>query len=212
MNENYSVYFDRYQRFRAAAEIIDSMPGAGNGFRMLDAGGFDDAFREFVAKHELIPHNEHISPENGPASYANEAFDICVALDVLEHVPPKNRLFFLSELTRISRVGLVVGFPVAAAQEAERFVLRLTGSAWLAEHQQYGLPEPKEVEALFTQLGLRFTVTPNACLPSWTAMMLLMHGTDKPTRLTISEFFNRCFFCIENREPAYRYIYTCLKG
>lgn len=41
-------------------------------------------------------------------------------------------------------------------------------------------------------------------------MMLLMHGVgDLDLRQRISRFFNTRFAAIEDREPAYRYIYLC---
>lgn len=85
---------------------------------------------------------------------------------MLEHVPPVERRFFIGELARVSRLALVLGFPVAAAAEAERFVLELTGSSWLAEHRQYGLPEPAQVEDILSGLGLtRSPVIPTPACP-----------------------------------------------
>ena len=115
----------------------------------------------------------------------------------------------MAELGRVSRLGIVLGFPVKQAEEAERFVLGLTQSPWLKEHQAYGLPDPPEVEAMLTGLGLAFERRPNAALASWAPMMLLMYGTDPATRARISAFFNSRFVELEDREPAYRYMYLC---
>jgi hypothetical protein len=41
-------------------------------------------------------------------------------------------------------------------------------------------------------------------------MMLLMYGLDdQRLRRDISGFFNRNFYRLENRAPAYRHIYLC---
>ncbi len=204
--------FDRYQRFRAAAELIDQL-AAGRSLGVLDVGGFDNALAAFLPAHDLRPWPGLVRPESGGLGLPEASQDVVVALDVLEHVPPAERRFFLGELARVSRLALVVGFPVAAAAPAESFVRQLTGSAWLAEHQEHGLPEPAEVEAVLDDLGLIYDRHPNACLPSWTAMMLLMHGVqDQALRGRISAFFNQQYCALENREPAYRYIYVCRKG
>jgi len=46
------VYFDRYQRFKAAAELLAEML-PGQRLDLLDIGGFDDAFRAFVPDHRF---------------------------------------------------------------------------------------------------------------------------------------------------------------
>jgi SAM-dependent methyltransferase len=203
------VYFDRYQRFRAAAELLAEM-FPGQRLDLLDIGGFDDAFREFVPEHRITAFSGIISQGN-KAPFADVAFDVSIALDVLEHVASGDRQFFLSEIARVARLGCLVSFPAPQAREAEEFVWRLTGSAWLAEHKIHDLPDPGKFETMARKLGLSLTKRPSASLPSWTAMMLLMHGVDKPLRHEISAFFNRHFYQTENREPAYRYIYFCRK-
>lgn len=209
-DEREDCYFDRFQRFRAAAELVCGFAKGGRRLSVLDVGSLDNAFGGFLPGHAVVPCEARIAP-GSPAPFADASFDVCVALDVIEHVAPGERAFFIGELARVAGQGLVLAFPVAQAAEAEAFVLELTRSAWLAEHQRFGLPEPADIEAILDGLSLAWTRHPNACLPSWTAMMLLMHGTDKPTRLAISGFFNRRFCEIENREPAYRYIYRCAK-
>ncbi len=201
--------FDRFQRFQATAELIAGL-ASGQRLSILDVGGFDNALAPFLPEHDLRPWGEKVLSCGGGLSLPDGSQDVVVALDVLEHVPPGERRFFLAELGRVCRLACVVGFPIKTAEAAEALVLELTGSAWLAEHRQHGLPDPAEVEAILGGLGLAFERHPNACLPSWTAMMLLMHGVqDLGLRARISQFFNRQYAPLENREPAYRYIYVC---
>ncbi|MBI5521993.1 MAG: hypothetical protein HY910_05135 [Desulfarculus sp.] len=207
--------FDRFQRFAATARLVGQVAAEAGGRRLsiLDVGGFDNALAAFLPGHGLTPWGEKVLRSGGGLRLADASQDVVVALDVLEHVPPGERRFFISELARVCRLACVLGFPVKAAEAAEAFVLELTKSAWLAEHREHGLPDPGEIEALFRDLGLTYTRHPNACLPSWTAMMLLMHGVqDLGLRASISQFFNHNFAPIEDREPAYRYIYLCRRG
>jgi hypothetical protein len=204
-----SLGFDRYQRFRATAEMIRELAD-GRRLSVLDVGGFDNAFAAFLPEHDFAPWPEEVRRSSGGLSLPAASRDVVCALDVLEHVAPEERAYFIAELARVARLAVVLGFPVKAAAAAEAFVLELTGSAWLAEHKLHGLPDPAEVEAILHALGLGFTRHPNACLPSWTAMMLLMHGVHDPDlRRRISAHFNQAFAAVENREPAYRYIYLC---
>ncbi len=204
----HDFYFDRYQRFKASSDLLARALGTDQGLSILDVGTFDKALSMFLPGCAVTAYEKHIRPES-PIDHPRNAFDVVVALDVLEHMAPEHRPFLLSDLDRVSRLGFVLGFPTARAAEAEAFVLRLTGSAWLAEHSEHGLPNHEEVEAELVRLGLTFLREPNASLASWTAMMLLMHGAEKPLRHEISTFYNRHFYAHENREPAYRYIYFC---
>jgi len=210
-NNLHDFYFDRYQRYKAAADMIYDLHGRSPGLKILDIGSLDNTFAAFLPEHTVMPYDQVIDSVQGGVPYNDKHFDMAVALDVLEHVPPDERAFFILEISRVSRLGFILAFPIASAKETEDFVLELTGSVWLSEHKRYGLPEADEIEALLREMGFSFIRHPNACLPSWMAMMLLMHGTEKPMRIKISSFFNKHFYELENGEPAYRYIYLCTK-
>lgn len=199
--------FDRYQRFRAASELIDEIAANAS---ILEIGSFDNALAPFLAAHQHQHWPQIIRPGQ-PINLPDNSYDICLALDVLEHVPANEREFFISELARVGKRAVVLAFPVSSSMAAEKFVWQLTGSAWLAEHIELGLPDKQATEELFSKLGLSYSCHPNAALPSWTAMMLLMHGVEPDLRATISAFFNRHYYMLENREPAYRYIYVLNK-
>jgi len=176
-------------------------------------GSLDNAFALFLPRHRLKPWNDPVLSSTGGLLLPDKAVDVAVALDVLEHVPSPERPLFITELARVSSLASIFAFPIASAAPVEEFVLRLTGSKWLSEHKQHGLPSPGEIEAIFKRLGLTFSRYPNASLASWMPMMLLMHGVqEKDLQAEISIFFNRNFYSSENREPVYRYIYLCRPG
>jgi hypothetical protein len=203
--------FDRYQRFRAAADLIQGL-ALEPGREVLDVGSHDAAFAAFLPGHRVTPCERIIRPPDQGLPQADASVPVVCALDVLEHVAPAERGFFLAELARVASRAVVLGFPAPQAAAAEDLVLRLTGSPWLEQHREHGLPDPAQVEAHLDRLGLAWQRLPNACLPSWTAMMLLMYGVqDQAVRGQISEFFNQNYYALENREPAYRYLYLCQK-
>ena len=202
--------FDRYQRFKAASDIIREL-AAGRQLSILEMGAFDNALAPFLAGFQHTCWPEKVDRQN-PLAMADKQVDITLALDVLEHVLPEEREFFIQELSRVARQALILSFPVKTSEAAETFVGQMTGSAWLKEHQALGLPDKSQAEAMFARLNLKFTCYPNGALPSWTAMMLLMHGVEPDLRARISNFFNRHYYQLENREPAYRYLYVLTRS
>ncbi len=208
LKERYATYYDRYQRFQAVADLIQELK-LGPGMRILDVGSFDDEFSRFLPKHKIRPWNDKILSTTAPLPFRDGFFDIVTALDVLEHVPALERSYFIQEISRVSRAALIMSFPVKEAEETEQFVLNMTGNMWLAEHREHGLPDPHYVEEILSSLEMDFERHPNACLPSWMAMQLTMHRLREDLKDKVSNYFNRNFYKMENREPAYRAIYVC---
>ena len=91
--------FDRYQRFRAAADLVEEVAGSRR-LEILEVGGFDDRFRWFVPRHDLSSYDGLISRAEGGLGLPDSSCQVVVALDVLEHVAPGDRPFFLAELAR----------------------------------------------------------------------------------------------------------------
>ncbi len=106
----------------------------------------DDA-RRFEADARALP-------------FADAAFDVTVAIDLLEHISPADRGKVLSELARISARRLIVAGPTGeTALAADRRLathLRERGAelpGWLEEHLAHGFPEREEIMAALRPHG-----------------------------------------------------------
>jgi SAM-dependent methyltransferase len=84
--------------------------------------------------------------------FDDRAFDVVVALDLLEHVPPADRARVLAELGRVAGrrviVGCPAGGPALAADRRLPALYRGFGHpvpGWLDEHFEFGFPEPGEL-------------------------------------------------------------------
>lgn len=208
LKERYATYYDRFQRFQAVADLVHGL-STGPGLKILDVGSFDEEFAKFLPTHQIRPWNKKILSGTEQLPFRDDFFDAVVALDVLEHVPSQERPYFIKEVARVARKALILSFPVKQAEEVEQFVLNMTGNMWLAEHREHGLPDPEEMEKILDSLNLEYTRHPNACLASWMSMQLTMHRLRGDLKDKVSDFFNRNFYELENREPAYRAIYLC---
>lgn len=102
------------------------------------------------------------SYDGGRVPFRSASFHTVVSMDTLEHVPPANRVDFLKELLRISASRIILGFPTdngrPAADKGDDFMrnllmrLGMGQPAWLNEHDEFGLPPAREVEAILNQL------------------------------------------------------------
>jgi SAM-dependent methyltransferase len=92
--------------------------------------------------------------------FEDRAFDVVLALDVLEHIPTEDRDRTIAELIRVARRRVIVACPTgraALAADARLAAgLRARGMSppsWLAEHEQYGFPEREELAAQLCEHG-----------------------------------------------------------
>jgi SAM-dependent methyltransferase len=110
--------------------------------------------------------------------FADREFDVVVALDLLEHVPPVDRARVLAELGRVASRRVIVGCPAGApALEVDRRLpalyrrFNLPVPEWLHEHFDNGFPEPGELSDGLERFG-RVRLLGNE---SARAHLLLMH-------------------------------------
>lgn len=92
--------------------------------------------------------------------FADSSFDVVVALDLLEHVPPEDRVRAASEICRVSRRRAVIAGPagsnaLAADRElaGELVSKGRTVPGWLVEHLDYEFPDAREIEASCAPYG-----------------------------------------------------------
>jgi len=95
--------------------------------------------------------------------FENNSFDIILSLDMIEHINPDERNKIFSELIRISKKFVIVGFPcgqdayqidVRHKKILEKFHIKIPG--WLQEHCQIKYPEKKEVNRILDDTGCRY--------------------------------------------------------
>jgi hypothetical protein len=82
-------------------------------------------------------------------------FDVVLASDVLEHIPPDLRKTVIAEALRVAGKLVIFGFPCGrAAWEADRELLNTyikanrTPPGWLTEHMEAQFPEPGLFEGI----------------------------------------------------------------
>lgn len=226
--------FDQYQRHRQAAEIVEALRQAPEEpLRILDVGSGPAVTRRFLTARDLVV-SVDLRPQPGPLSvvgdatalpFPDEAFDFCMTLDALEHLPAHLRLRMIDECLRVAKRGLVLIAPTASREafaaervlfEFIRLVLRAEHPS-LLEHLQNGLPDVGMIEAQLQQLGYPYLVRPSGYIHRWLAMMLVKHyvqslPASESLHHQIDNYYNRGFFDADQRSPAYRSLFFIAKS
>jgi glycosyltransferase involved in cell wall biosynthesis len=182
---------DIYQRYSFLARLTDILFAEGGGSpTLLDVGSGPIALTEQFVSPGFAIVRADVSQFDDPSivllqageplPFEDAAFDVAVAVDVLEHVPPAQRPNLIRELQRVSRQATIVCCPVDTPEvvEAERRF-----SAWaqavsgrdidfLEEHRELGLPDAGQVVSWFSDPG-SVVVADNAPLDDWQAFNVL---------------------------------------
>lgn len=157
-------YFPILRVLKPQLSDTDSLLEIGSGsvgigkFRRAPFVGCDIGF-SFRPKAPMLP--VVASATNLP--FDNGSFDAVVVSDVLEHVPPDQRMFVIREALRVVRKTAIFGFP--SGRQALEYDVKLAEAydrsrqdrpAWLQEHMQY---QPFPTKDLFGELHHEWTVS-----------------------------------------------------
>lgn len=119
-------------------------------FRNVPFVGCDISF-PFQPASPMIP----ITASATQLPMKDKEFDVVVASDMLEHVPPGLRDTVIGECLRVARKLVIFGFPCGPlAWESDRALLnvylnaKLTPPEWLAEHMEAPFPDTGSIRAV----------------------------------------------------------------
>lgn len=227
-----NVSFDQYQRYKNVANLINRLRTKKEVFRILEVGANEHQNLELFLPDDMIFYLDIQIPDqllNNPQyilgdatemSFSNDSFDIVVALDVFEHIPPRKREDFINELYRVSSQFFVLTAPFYSPEviEAEKRVNKIynlffkTDFIWLEEHSTNGLPKQEELEGQLKNNHFPYLVMNHGNVDVWEKLMgvhfiaasnpeLLMY------RQEIDDYYNRYLFDYDFTDISYRKIF-----
>lgn len=190
--------FDVWHRYRQSAQLIDQLCRNVSGLiKVLDVGcnvvtllgQMLDAGRVQVVRCDTIdgpvddPNYIKLEP-NAHLPFEDGAFDVVVALEVLEHLPKSNRRRFVDDLMRVTRRGVIFSCPLQSplVEEAEQVVndayqLRHgQPHPFLREHKEFGLPSERMIKRILSELDRPYCVFPGISIEQWLVANLLSEG------------------------------------
>ncbi len=195
-NAKMDLSWDRFVRLNTAAKAVI----ASGAKTILDAGGFDGALGFFLTKPETNPVAEResgvereigverelgveidlIDPATTGGSVleipaADGSYDAVVAVDVLEHIDPKDRVKALAEFARVAREYVILNYPCQVSKDAQALVLKLTNNPLIKEHVQWDLPDSDWVLDEMDRYGFRGTVKAHTSIAIWLGQYLTLN-------------------------------------
>ncbi|MEC0310686.1 methyltransferase domain-containing protein [Paenibacillus lautus] len=228
-----NISFDQYQRYKNVANLINRLRTENEVFRILEVGANEHQNLELFLPNDtifyldiqipdqLLNNPQYILGDATEMSFSNDSFDIVVALDVFEHIPPRKREDFINELYRVSSQFFVLTAPFYSPEviEAEKRVNKIynlffkTDFIWLEEHSTNGLPKQEKLESQLKNNHYPYCVFNHGNIDVWEKLMgvhfiaasnpeLLMY------RQEIDDYYNRYLFDYDFTDSSYRKIFV----
>lgn len=165
-----NLSWDKYVRLQAAAEQIEDAQ------KILDVGGYDGALALFLNDIHIDLLDPETTGGHATAISANDlTYDCVVAVDVLEHIPPNERLLVLYECARVSIDQLILNYPCQSSADAQALMLKLTNNPFVKEHVQWPLPDTELVIESLNELGFDAEVTAHSNIAVWLGQYLVQN-------------------------------------
>ncbi len=216
--------FDSWQRCETVRHLLNwVLPDPG---KILDVGGYPGRLKGMLPHHEWVicdlrvdAPGDQIRGSAIQLPIQDQAFDLSVSLDVLEHIDPKDRPAVLLEMARVSRMGMILTFPTRdpLVEAAEKHVcdtyrrLYEKDHPWLSEHAQYPLPDLDELTGILHSLGGQVAIFDLGDITRWVYLQLadvLMESLPGSLDFAaeVDRFYQEKLYIHDFHAPAYRKI------
>ena len=224
--------FDLYTRNYIIANVINNYYKSSNAkIRILDVGGKNGRLRDFLdkSKFDLIvldidpkpDTKEYIVGDARALPFKPKSFDVVVSSELLEHIPPNDRIKVLENMIEVSKDLVILAAPFYSKEvedaevRANEFFKRFFGTdhRWLKEHIENGLPRERDIEEFIKSKDLNFTKIQTNNINNWLLMQLFIFSAYifgiTPERVAeVYRYYNENFLELGDfLPPTYRKIY-----
>ncbi len=156
--------YDLFERHFVVGRWIADHSARKPNVRVLDVGGRMGLLSQFASCAVFsanVDGSGDVLYDGTRLPFADEAFDIVVAIDTLEHIPRERRLSFVQECLRVSNSAVILAAPFGSPGHAETearlnaLFTQSTGKLhpYLSEHVLYGLPDMEEIRQMVERSG-----------------------------------------------------------
>ncbi|WP_169834448.1 class I SAM-dependent methyltransferase [Paenibacillus donghaensis] len=225
------IPFDQFQRYNNVKKIIDGLRNGNERYRILEVGANEHqnlerflpidkiTYLDIQLPKELETNPKYILGDATQMTFEDNAYDIVVALDVYEHIPPEKRNKFIDELSRVSAHFFVITAPFYSEEvkESENRLNTLYASMfkenfiWLEEHAENGLPILSELVQYLEHSDNNFNIISHGNVDIWEKIMSMhFFAAQNPElimyREKVDQFYNEHIFNCDYSDQSYRKI------
>lgn len=221
------MIFDQFSRYKACSELLIQVD-LSCGSSVLDVGSGPECFLgKFINEADITYVDPLIKQKKGPNYIKGDvfskkldgrSFEYVTAIDVLEHIKPKERNKFLEKLSALSTKAMVIGFPTsdnpdaAAADNALDTMYHnifKNEYHWLEEHYRYGLPSLSDTLNLLSDYGWHCKTIGHGHIPWYRKLLgfsICVLTEPNLNRIVedISDKFNNMLYSYDFAPPHYR--------
>ena len=176
-------------RYVIIAELVRQLAERENRqLKILDVGGYNGAARDLLPEHNITildvaddkKLENYVKASGSKMPFEDDAFDIVISCDTLEHIKAQERDSFISEALRVSNNYFFIGAPfgtqevVEAELNCDTFYKGITNGGsyiWLKEHAEYVLPKKAWIEATFVKHKAGFVTFDHTSINIWGLML-----------------------------------------
>ena len=183
------MIFDQFQRYETISRIISIIKQEKDiqNLKILEVGAnaqktlsqfiSDEIFFTDIQEIKELAEDDHffVADATNLENVKNDEYDLVIASDVFEHVPKQLRTDFLSEIYRVSKLGVIMCFPIGneVTEQAEISIneryKELFGEnhRWLIEHIENGLPRLADIEKFFAKKKIEYVKIEHGDIEVW---------------------------------------------
>jgi hypothetical protein len=232
LTELESIPFDHYQRYAAAAALVEALalPAA----TVLEVGANRQRLlASFLPRSKLLfsdlfeqeGADDFVQADASALPFTDAQFDAVVALDVIEHIPVDLRVKAAAEMARVSDRLVVISCPLdkpwvhSAENDANGVWQQYFGKdyPWLEEHKEFGLVAGDEIEKALIESGrlvLRFGHGDTAI---WSGLMSAHFVKEvieelRPIVANADRLYNHNVFAGDRSEKSYREYFVAVRN
>jgi len=232
---------DGYSRFFILADILrDMYTSHGKTIKILDVGGGSEYMQQQLQEagipYELTvtdilerPAGMTVTYIQGDATnmaFEDNAYDVIISTDTLEHIPRDRKQAFLDECLRVAAELCIIAAPfeTEGVNDAEiavnEFNKKLFGKGqdWLEEHLEFGKPTRKMFQDTLKRKKIEYDEFGTQNIATW---LLNTHlnlidaklGLTASDHVKANQFYNQNILSMnEFTEPTYRHFFIMYTG
>lgn len=166
--------FDVFERHQSVAHMVKPKQ------TILDVGGGVDVLSRFVENKVVVSNLQSgdVLADGKNLPFKENSFDVVTSIDVIEHVPKKDRKKFIEELLRVAKKKVILSAPLGTKGhiETERRLLKIFDGKkikadFLREHLVRGLPSLSELKTYLKSCTYKVFYSGDFRLNSFLTMM-----------------------------------------